>query len=224
MGILAKLFGKSPFGLLVEHTKKVHDVVKYVDPLIDALLAGDHDRLRELQHEVSKTEHEADTIKSQIRDNTPSRYLMAVSREDIMHFLGRQDDVADAAEDFAVVLSLRRTKVHPDLHEDLKKFAAQVIKVSRHLLVLAEELDSLAEAGFSGANVKKALASIEQIGQEEWESDKLQRAFARHYYDLEQDLDPVTIMFYDKICRTLSDIANKAENAAKFLRLLILHR
>ena len=53
---------------------------------------------------------------------------------------------------------------------------------------------------------------------------KLQRKFARHCYVLEEQLDPVTLMFYEKICNTLSAVANKAENTGKFLHMLIAHR
>ena len=34
----------------------------------------------------------------------------------------------------------------------------------------------------------------------------------------------MTLFFYDKMCATLSDIANKAENTGKFLNMLVAHR
>ena len=38
MSLIAELFGKSPFGPLVEHSKKVHECVELVKPLLEALI------------------------------------------------------------------------------------------------------------------------------------------------------------------------------------------
>ena len=50
MTLIKQLFGKTPFGPLVAHTKKVHECVKLVKPLVESLLKEDRDevgRLRE---------------------------------------------------------------------------------------------------------------------------------------------------------------------------------
>ena len=38
------------------------------------------------------------------------------------------------------------------------------------------------------------------------------------------ELQPIDLLFYDKICGTLSEVANTAENTGKFLHMLIAHR
>ncbi|MHC4312227.1 MAG: DUF47 family protein [Planctomycetota bacterium] len=65
------------------------------------------------------------------------------------------------------------------------------------------------------------LKSIAKIGEEEWQADRLERKFARHLYNIEDKLDPVTIMFLDKYCKTLGRVSNNAEKTAKYLRLII---
>ena len=224
MGIIDKLFPASPFKALTAHTQKVHDCVKLVRPLVDALLDGDYDKILELQDTMSKSEYEADIVKTEIRERLSSALMLSVKRDDLSRYLAYQDDVADAAEDFAVVLSLRKTEVHPELREDLKAFADQVIQVSEKLLEMANHLVDLSQTGFSGSPADSVLHGTNQLGEEEWKADKLQRKFARHCYRLEDQLDPLNLFFYDKICSTLSDIANKAENTGKFLNMLISHR
>ncbi|MFQ5654733.1 MAG: DUF47 domain-containing protein [Planctomycetota bacterium] len=224
MSILDRLFSRSPFSALVKHTHKVHECVELVRPLVDALLEEDYERIEELHKQLDRTEHEADIIKTEIRDMLSKRMLMAVNREDLVRFLRYQDDVADAAEDFSVVLSLRRTKVHPAVKEDLRAFSDQVIRVSEKLLNLAHELVVLAEQGFAGKEARIVLEESLKLGEEEWKADKLQRKFAMACYALEEELDPVTLIFYDKICHTLSMIANNAESTGKFLHMLISHR
>lgn len=224
MRLVGKFFGASPFKLLVEHTREVHECVKLVKPLTAALIAGDHEKIEALHHEMSSKEHEADLTKAQIRDNLSKMFLLSVGRYELDQFLSLQDNVADAAEDYAVVLLLRKTKVPRELNEDFVALVSQVVLVSEHLLSLSEELALLEEAAFTGVEARRVLSCIDNIGEEEWKADKLQRKFARRFYAMEDRLEPITIYFLDKYCHTLSQIANTAEKAAKFLRQLIVKR
>jgi len=221
MDFIRKLFGGSPFRPLVEHTKKVHECVLLIRPIADALVAGDHEKLGELQNEMSKTEHEADVIKDEIRKMITGVRFFSIGKYELTKFLSVQDTIADAAEDFSVVVLLRKTSIHPAIKDDFLVFVDQVIKVSESLLALGEELALLAEAAFTGAEADRVLGVIDTIGQEEWKADRLQRSLAKRFYDLEKELDPITLAFYDKYLHTLSEVANQAENTAKFLRLII---
>ena len=148
-------------------------------------------------------------------------YFLSVGRLELSQFLAYQDDVADAAEDFAVVLLLRKTKIPKELQSDFMVFVEQVINVSEHLMGLTNKLSTLAEAAFTGEEAEDVLKAIEEIGEEEWKADRLERKFARKFYSMEDQLDPITIMFLDKYCKRLSTVANTAEKTAKYLRLII---
>jgi len=221
MGILSKFFAPSPFVPLHEHSKKVHECVELLRPLADALIAQDYEKIEELHNVMSKTEHEADVIKTSLRDSISKMYFLSVGRLELSQFLAYQDDVADSAEDFAVVLLLRRTKIPYELKEEFLAFVEQVISVSEQLMNLAEELSTLAEAAFSGREAEDVLKSIERISEEEWKADRLERRLARHFYGMEDKLDVMTIIFLEKYCKTLGRVANNAEKTAKYLRLII---
>jgi len=221
MSVLDKFFGPSPFKQLHEHAKKVHECVEMLRPLSDALLSEDYEKIEELHNLMSKTEHEADQIKTQLRDMISKLHFLSVGRHELSEFLSYLDDVADAAEDFAVVLILRRTKMPEELKEDFLAFVEQIINVSDQLLDLAERLSTVAEAAFTGKEAEQMLESIQNICEEEWKADRLGRKFARHFYSIEEKLDPITILFLDKYCKTLSAVANNAEKSAKYLRLVI---
>jgi len=221
MGVLNKFFAPSPFVQMHEHSKKVHECVELLRPLADALLTEDYDKIEELHNLMSKTEHEADIIKTELRDRISKMYFLSVGRLELSQFLAYQDDVADAAEDFAVVLLLRKTKLPEELKADFLAFVNQVINVSEQLMGVAEELSTLAEAAFTGKEAQDVLKTIEKIGEEEWKADRLERRFARHFYSMEEKIDPITILFLDKYCKTLSAVSNNAEKTAKYLRLII---
>ena len=222
MSMIKKFFGTSPFGALAEHTKKVHDCVELLKPLTEAFVTGDRQKIEELHHLMSKTEHEADIIKTEIRNQISKVFLLSVGRNEILKFLSAQDDIADQAEDFAVLLRLRKTPLPEELREDFEAFVAQVVVVSEMFLSVADDLAVLAEVGFEGEPADRVLASIDNISEEEWKADKLQRVFAEHYYNIEDKLDPTTLVFYDRYCRKLGEVANAAEKCAKILRSLIV--
>ena len=208
MSLISQLFGKSPFGPLVEHARKVHECASLVRPLLAACVAEQYEEVHRLQDRVSKLEYEADMVKQEIRDQLPRRYFLPVARADLERFLHTQDAIADAAEDFAVVLLIRNTKIHPELVDEFVAFADQVLLVSETLAGAAEELEALAESSFEGA--------------EEWQADRMQRKLCRHIYRLEGDLDVVTILFYEKMLTALGAIANAADRTGDMLRAMIV--
>ncbi len=222
MTIINKIFGASPFGPLLEHAKKVHECIKLIPELMDALINEDHERVHCLQDCVSKLEYEADQIKHDIRENLPRRYFLPVSREDLDNYLHMQDHIADAVEDFAVILLIRKTRIHHDLTDEFLAFAKHIVSVADKLMVAAKEMQNLAETSFGGAEARKVLDLIQGLGQEEWKADRMQRKLSMHIYEKEKELDPVTILFYEKIIISLSQIANAADNTGEVLRMMIV--
>jgi predicted phosphate transport protein (TIGR00153 family) len=218
---LSDLIGKSPFGIITEHSKKVYACVELIRSAAEALVNEDHDRIMQVQHEVSRLEYEADQIKDEIRKLLYRRLFISVSRDAMLRFLSAEDDVADRAQDFAVVLTLRKTKLHPELKDEFMNFVNAVIECAESLLAAAEELKALSETSFAGKEAEKTLEAVKVLGEKEWNTDKLQRRFARHFYSLEEQLDPITVLMYDKYCRKLGQVANAAETAGKYLRAMI---
>jgi hypothetical protein len=223
MSTLLSVFGKSPFEPLVEHARKVHECVKLIRPIADAIVAGDMQRLEELQHLMSKTEYEADQLKDRIRQQLPHRYFLPVDREDMARFLAQMDRIADDAQDFAIVATFRKLDLPPEFHADFLALVDKVVQVSESLLTLAERLGQLQRESFVGPDADEVLAQIQQVAHMEWESDKLSRTLARHFFG-DLAMEPVKIMLLDKLCHALGSIANHAENVGKNLRLMIARK
>jgi hypothetical protein len=221
MTIIGDLLGTSPIGQLCDHARKVHECVELVKPLIEALISEDWDWMEELQERVSKTEHEADILKHDIRDHLPRRYFLPVNREELDGFLECQEKMADYAEDFSVILTIRKTILHPALHEKFMAFVTQVFQVSGTLLTAAVEFKNLAEVSFSGAEARMVLELVNRLGEEEWKADKLARKLSKAIYALENEVSTIDLIFYEKMLLKLSDIANEAENAGDYLRAML---
>jgi len=221
MAIIQDLFGKSPIGYLMEHALKVHECVELVRPLLEAVIAEDYTRIHTLQDKVSKIEYEADILKHNIRDHLPRRFFLPVNREELDGFLQCQEKMADYAEDFSVILMIRETHLHPELHADFLAFVDQVFQVTGSLLTATVEFRNLAEVSFSGAEARMVLGIIKELGQEEWRADRIARDLSIKMYKLEDEVGAINLMFYEKMLLKLSAIANEAENAGDYLRAMI---
>jgi len=222
MGLIEQLFGASPFHPLVEHAKKVHECLKQVRPLTEAMVREDYEEVHRLQDLVSKLEYEADQIKHRIRELLPRKFFLPVARDDLDRYLHCQDNIADGVEDFAVILVIRKTRIHEELVPIFCEFVDQVTKVGETLISCSEELIPLAESSFSGAQAEKILDRISSVGEEEWKADRIQRRLSMQMYQMEDVLGPIDISFYEKMLHALSDIANAAENTGDMLRAMIV--
>jgi len=222
MGIIQDMFSGSPFGPLVEHTKKVHECVEMVRPLMEALAHENYLEIDNLQDNVSKLEYEADLLKQEIRSRLPRRFFLPVDKSELDNFLRCQDKIADRVQDFAIILTLRKTKLHPDLIDGFFQLVDQIFQVTGSLLTAAVELDNLAEVSFGGAEARVVLELIDGLGEEEWKADRMARRLSKKLYSLEGKMDPISIIFHEKILLALGSIANEAENAGDMLRMMLV--
>ena len=220
---LNRLFGRSPFESLVKHARKVHECVALIHPVAEAIIARDAERLLELQHEMSRTEYEADLLKDAVRQHLPQRYFLPVNRGDVARFLAAMDKIADGAEDFAVAATLGELTLSEELQKDFLALVEKVLQLSESLLEVAEKLAELQREAFMGPEADDVLRRIRQVCHMEWETDKLGRKLARRYYDALRE-DPVSIMLLEKLSMALGRIADYAENVGKSLRLMIKRR
>jgi len=218
---ITELFGKSPFGSIVEHSKKVHECVELLWPLMEALVQEDQDLIMTLHSRMARLEYEADLIKHEIRGFISQRSFLPVDRSDLLNFLEHQEKIADHAEDFAVILTLRKTVVTEELHDYFFEYLKQVFQASGLLLTAAVEFKNLAETAFGGAEARSILKLIEGLNQEEWKADKMSRKLSRKVFALEGREEILNILFYEKMIMKLGSIANQAENAGDYLRVMI---
>jgi len=221
MSIISKLFGKSPFEPLHQHMLKVKACVGLVRPLMDALLKGEQEKVKDVARKIFRAEHDADMVKKEIRSRLPKSILLPVARGDILRFLKEQDNIADSAEDLAALLILRKTTVPEELKEKLKDFVDKVLETYEMAMTVSNEIKLLAETSFGGEEAHKVMELIEQLKLKEWEADKAQMKVARKMFSIEKKLDPVSVMMWMHIFRELGTLANHAENAGDQMRLML---
>jgi uncharacterized protein len=222
-GILG-LFGRSPFSPLMQHAERVHETVELIRPLTAAFVAGDWGETERIYETISDLEHRADELKIEIREHLPKSLFMPVNRGDILMLLKEQDSIADRAEDLGVLLTMRRTPTPDGLRQPFLDFIEHTISVSSAWLEVAREMPTLQEASFTGPEVDKTMERIRDISDMERAADDMQAGLSKLVFRHENDLDPISVVFWMNFARVLGSIANHAENTADLLRLMLARR
>lgn len=216
-----ELFARSPFEPLVRHAEMVRQVVDQVRPLMEAFVEGDWEVARETHERISRLEHKADEIKQEIRDHLPRSLFLPVDRGDLLSFLKEQDAIADAAEDVAVLSTMRETRVPDELGAKLMELVDQVLKTLETWHAMSSALPELQESSFTGPEVKKVMDMVQDLHTLEWEADQVQASVSRAIVKHEEELGAVSVLFLMRITSKLGELANHAENSADRLRLML---
>lgn len=220
MTILGSLFGESPFGPLVKHAEKVKEVLDLFPPVVQSFIDSEFEKLRDLQNEISLREHEADEIRNEVRTTVTRAMFLPVNRGDLLGCLHQQDGIADSVEDVSVVLTLKRTVLHPDLVPLFKEFADKACEAAECLLHGSTDLGDLLDAGFDGPVADHIIQVCDSVGQFEWETDRIQRRLLRRLYELEGEVSPFDLVYVLRLARNVGDIANHAENTGNYLMMM----
>lgn len=218
---IAKLFGKSPFGPIQEHMRVVEQCAGELVPLLAALTADDLEAARAHGETLSALEHQADELKNDIRSGLPATLLLPVARRDLLALLATQDAIADAAQDAAGLLTLGRLRVTPVIAEPIADLCGAVLEVVGSARGLVEQLDELLEMGFRGREADRLLEMIADVSARESVTDQLAVDLVRILFDHEDEMGPLSVVFWYEVVRTLGQVADEAENVGDRLRLLI---
>lgn len=218
---IASLFGRNPFSSLQEHMRAVMACAELVPDLFAAAEAADEARAQEIAAEIDEREAEADRIKNELRLHLPRTIFMPVNRRDLLDILDMQDSIADVAQDIAGLVVERSMTVPEPLRAGMGPFVERCVETVRAAHGVIEELDELLETGFRGREATAVDAMISQLSRLEDETDAMGAALARTLFRHEDELKPVSVIFWYRLLDLIGDLADYAEKVGNRLRLLI---
>jgi len=217
----ANLFGKSPFTALQARMRVVLECAREIPPLFEALAAGDQEGVVAAKDKIFEREAEADKIKNGMRGALPKSLFMPVDRRDLLEVLQMQDSIADIAQDIAGLLVERRMELPDFMREPMLALARRSIDACEASAKIIEELDELLAMGFRGREANQVEAMVEKLNLIEDDTDELGIELARHLFEHEDELKPVSVMMWYQLIEWVGDLADYAEKVGDRLRLLI---
>ncbi|NJE85349.1 TIGR00153 family protein [Thermococcus sp. CX2] len=222
MQVWTKLFAKSPFKPLIKHSDVVLQTVETLERALRLWYEGNYEEMEKVAIEVDRLEDVADRIKEEIRDSLSSKFLMAVAREDVLIYLHMQDKVADAAEDTAKWLLVKRPKDIPsDVKELILQMGTESIKAAKLVHEAIVQMDRVIESGFIDKEIEREYEIIKAIESVESKIDGLDTKLMQLVFEKENELNWGEGFYILNIARTLSNISDKAKDAAERIRLMM---
>lgn len=212
---------KSPFNQLLEHMGKVRECIDLLGNGIIRYYTGDYKNFSETAKKVSKLEHEADLIKGNLRNHLPSTLFMPVDKGKFLWALREQDAILDHAENLAVMLDMRHTKIPKKLQPFFIDHTKIVMKTVKAMEKAVSNIRDLVETSFVKREREQTKKYIHRVHELEYEADKKKYELTKEIYGMEKKLDPMDVYHLLKIADWVDDIADHAENVADWLRAMI---
>ena len=215
--------GKSPFRPLQRHMEVVGRCVGHIVPLFEALRDGRRENLLTIKDEIFALEHEADSIKNEIRSKLPKELPKPVEWRDLLELLHAQDSIADTAQDIAGLLSLREMAIPDPISGRILTFAQRAVDAVRKCEAVINELDRLVESGFRGGAGRKVRRMVDDLSTIEGHTDQLGMNLVRTLFDQEDMMKPLAVIFWYDLLQRIGELADNAEAVGDRLRFLIAH-
>lgn len=221
--LLANLFGASPVMPLERHCDIAYQCTKRLTDFFAAVVADDWDKAASIRGEIAQLEHDADDLKKKIRLNLPKSLFMPVPREDLLELLLVQDKMANRTKDVSGLVLGRRMSIPPSIAADFLEFVQRNVDAAKQARKSVRELDELFTSGFKGAEVKLVASMIEELDRIETDTDDRQAALRAAVFEIEDDLEPVPVVFLYRVIELTGEIADMAERVGRRLELLLSH-
>jgi hypothetical protein len=218
---IAALLGKSPFKPMQAHMRIANECVSHVPALFEALIAGDQAEVVRVKDLIFAKEQEADDLNNELRSRLPKSLFMPVDRRDLLELLDVQDSMADTAQDIAGLMIERDMTVPEGMAEPLRDLVQRCVDTCNLATKIIEEMDELIEAGFSGREASNVFDMADQLNVIEDETDEMGVKLTQILFSKEDEMKPVSVMFWYQMIQWIGDLADYAEKVGDRMRLLI---
>jgi predicted phosphate transport protein (TIGR00153 family) len=218
---IASLLGRSPFKPMQAHMRIVAECIAHVPALFEALIAGDQAEVVKVKDLIFAKEQEADDLEHELRASLPKSLFLPVDRRDLLDLLNMQDCMANTAQDIAGLMIERDMTVPEGMAEPLRELVQRCVDACDLATKIIEEMDELIEAGFGGREAASVLDMVEQLSAIEDETDEMGVKLTQILFAREDEMKPVSVMFWYQMIQWIGDMADYAEKAGDRMRLLI---
>jgi predicted phosphate transport protein (TIGR00153 family) len=221
MQTLARLFGRSPFAPLQTHMARVAACVHHLVPLFEALAAKNYERVTEIAKEISKLEHEADLTKNDIRNNLPSGLFLPIDKTSLLEILSLQDNIADCAEDVAVLLTFSELEISSIFSNEFLAFLKKNLETFEKGYAIIKEMGELLESSFGGTEAAKVSKMVEEVAYKEHEADLLQAILLKKIFHQCSNMATPSFFLWMKVIEELAGLSDESEKLANRVRMTL---
>ena len=215
------LFAKSPIKPLQRHVVCVNECCSHLVNFFEVCAQGDWEKASEIRAQISHLEKEADVLKREIRLKLPRGLFLPVDRTDMLELLTQQDKLANLAKDIAGRVYGRQLAIPVSLQDNFIVYLKRCLDAANQAQKVISELDELLETGFKGREVTLVAEMINQLDMIEDDTDVMQIELRQQLILIENDLNPIDVMFLYKILEWVGGIADQAQRVGARLEVML---
>lgn len=215
------VFAKSPIKPLEKHIRVVSKCANQLIPFFESCAQNDWDEATQIRKVISDIEHEADLLKRKLRLELPGGLFMPVDRADILELVTQQDKIANRAKDISGRVLGRKLKFPDELQSSFSKYLRRCLEATEKAAEAINELDDLLETGFRGREIQLVEKMINQLDAIEDDTDTMQVTLRGDLLNIENELNPVDVMFLYQIIEWVGELADLSERVGARLEIML---
>ena len=215
------VFAKSPIKPIEEHMRVVCQSSAKLAQFFEAVFKQDWDAAGEVRKTIIELEHEADTIKHQLRLQLPKGIFLPVDRTDLLELLVQQDKIANRSKDITGRIVGRSLQIPVAIQTDFMSYLERCIDATNQACTAINEFDSLLETGFQGREATLVEGMISKIDAIEEDTDAMQIELRGKLQQQESSLNPVDVIFLYDIIDWVGELADLAERVGARLEIML---
>lgn len=211
---------KKTFETLKKLSESVVDSVEKFERGVTAYSEGEFDRGNDLLIEVDELESEADEYGFKFESMLGGGAFLPAFRGDLSRLAESIDDIADMAEESLREI-YRRPRVFEVLREaekedeEVKSLRIGLVELAGKAVASAKSLDEAVSILME--DMDDAAKKAEEVHRKERDSDIKEDELAKHLYQYEDLLDPVTVLQIRRLIDDFGDISDSAEASGDIL-------
>ncbi|MBU4375921.1 MAG: DUF47 family protein [Candidatus Omnitrophica bacterium] len=195
-----------------KHVEETYKTVSYFTDAIKAFIKGDAATKNTAIENVSRSEHEADVLRSKMVKQLSESLMLPPDREDLMHFVKSLDRIADWTNGAARILGFIETTPPESVSKNI--FIATELILSS-VTKLRESINALTRN-----DLKKALSDCEDVDRLEHEADDQKRVLIGSL--IHAKLETVAFFLCYQLAEYLEGVTDKIEDAADFVKVVAI--
>ena len=200
------------FELFHSHAEIVEETVEHMLTAVSKATSGE-DPSEEIQATIA-SELKADELKNVLRERVgSSEWKLLINSDEFIYMLGRQDRIADYAQNVAEQLSFRELYDNKEARKLVMEMAESVKKTASIYEDTVSHLRKLTLSGHTKADKEELRKLIHDVNVSEHEADIAESRAAGFVFSSGSD-DPLAAVHMYRVLQRLDDVANACEDAA----------
>lgn len=216
-----KIFAKSPVKPMQQHMEVVYQSVVSLFDFFYGIVNQDWQIAKIERDKINLLENKADLLKKNIRLHLPNKILLPIDRRDFISLLKHQDLIANCAKKLANLIFYRKMHFPEQITKNILVFIQLDIDATKLAQNVVNELEQLIEVGFRGnetALVKNMIIELDHLDEK---TDDIQNDLRQELFIIENNLNPIDVIFLYKVIDWIAELANKAQQVGHQLELLL---